>query len=147
MEASWPSGKVPMPPHLSHGNGHQIDLALYYENRNAQPLAGPPIQAPPEQPGYGAYEPPRREAERVCVGNRGPDNAFSRPDPPNSRSWRLDEGRTANLVTHLVQYKRVRRIFIEPHLKKRLGLSQKTKVRFAGCWVARHDDHIHVDFY
>jgi hypothetical protein len=41
----------------------------------------------------------------------------------------------------------VRRVFIEPHLKARLDLARLSKVRFAGCRAARHDDHIHVDFY
>ena len=29
----------------------------------------------------------------------------------------------------------------------RPGFSGSGKVRFAGCQAARHDDHIHVDFY
>jgi hypothetical protein len=37
----------------------------------------------------------------------------------------------------------VDRIFIEPHLAQRLGVSSPL-VRFQGCRAARHDDHIHV---
>jgi hypothetical protein len=142
MEASWASGKKPMPPHLSHGDGRQIDLAMFYQDRAGKPLTGPPTLDPN---GYGAYEPPRTEAARACAhGERG---WFERPDPPKSRNWRLDEARTRLLIRTLAGDPRVRRIFVEPHLKARLGFAANGKVRFAGCGAARHDDHIHVDFY
>lgn len=143
MEASWPSGIRPMPPHLSHGDGRQVDLGLFYEDRTGRALARPARPYGRHAPGYGAFEPPRREAERACVPDKG---HHAKPDPPVSRPWRLDEKRTAELVRQLSADRRVRRIFIEPHLKARLGFSSDPKVRFAGCQVARHDDHIHVDF-
>lgn len=143
MEASWPSGVRPMPPHLSHGDGRQIDLVLFYEDRNGRPLARPAKPYGRHAPGYGAFEPPRRETGRVCKGAKTPHN---QPDPPLSRSWRLDDARTAALVRRLSADPEVRRIFIEPHLKQRLGFAGDPKVRFAGCQAARHDDHIHVDF-
>jgi len=143
MEASWPSGVRPMPPHFSHGDGRQIDLVLFYQDRAGRPLAGPAKPYGRHAPGYGAFEPPRREADRVCTGLKTPHDM---PDPPSSRPWRLDDERTADLVRMLSAEPQVRRIFIEPHLKKRLGFLSDTKVRFAGCKAARHDDHIHVDF-
>ncbi len=143
MEASWPSGVRPMPPHFSHGDGRQVDLALFYRDRSGRPLARSPKAAFSIAEGYGAFEPPRREADRVCVGIAG---HHDRPDPPASRSWRLDDDRTASLIRALSADPRVRRIFIEPHLKSRLGFAADPKVRFAGCNAARHDDHIHVDF-
>ena len=139
MEASWPSGVRPMPPHLSHGDGREVDLALFYVDR-----AGRPLPRPPTRDGYRAYEPPRREADRVCTGAHTPHDA---PDPPAGRSWRLDEAATADLVRRLSADPAVRRIFIEPHLKQSLGFAGDPKVRFAGCAAARHDDHIHVDFW
>ncbi|MFT5619364.1 MAG: hypothetical protein ACI85I_002607, partial [Arenicella sp.] len=36
------------------------------------------------------------------------------------------------------------KVFIEPHLKTRLGLENYSKIRFHGCQAVRHDDHIHV---
>ena len=143
MEASWPRGVRPMPPHRSHGDGRQIDVAIFYEDR-----AGRALDRPPPAPnvrllrGYGAYEPPRQEAERVCVG--GPASA---PDPPAARGWRLDAARTQALVDALLAERSVRRIFLEPHLKRRLGYASDNRVRFAGCAAARHDDHLHVDFF
>jgi hypothetical protein len=142
MEASWPSALRPMPPHFSHGDGREVDLALFYEDRDGRPRPGPPIlSGQPNGPGYGAYEPPQREADRVCVGVRR-----GQPDPAADRSWRLDEARTRDLIRRLVADPRVRRVFLEPHLKARLGFAREPKVRFAGCAAARHDDHIHVDF-
>ena len=142
MEASWPSGEKPMPPHLSHGDGRQIDLAIFYEDSAGRPLAKPP-GAPHLRlaRGYGAYEPPRHEGDRVC--RAGP---HSRPDPPAGRGWRMDAERTAALLEALLAERRVRRIFIEPHLKRRRGFGREARVRFAGCSAARHDDHLHVDF-
>ena len=139
MEASWPEGRRPMPPHLSHGDGRQIDITLFYVD-----LKGRPLPRPPTLNGYGANEPPRREVERACRGGRTTKN--DRSDPPRDRRWRLDEARTRELVRLLADDPRVRRVFIEPHLKTRLGFSRHPKVRFAGCAAARHDDHLHVDF-
>ena len=137
MEASWPSARRPMPPHVSHGDGRQVDLAVFYEDRAGR------LRTPPTVSGYRAFEPPRREADRVCVGVGGHHAAS---DPPPGRSWRLAEAPTAELVRRLSAEPQVRRIFVEPHLKARLGFRRDSKVRFAGCGVARHDDHLHVDF-
>lgn len=142
LEASWPRGARPMPPHLSHGDGRQLDIALFYVDR-----AGRPLAAPPTRTGYGAYEPPRRAADRACTGLRSRLPVQDGADPPASRRWRLDEARTAELVRRLSADPGVRRIFIEPHLKHRLGFGDDPKVRFAGCRAARHDDHLHVDFF
>jgi hypothetical protein len=141
LEASWPRGTRPMPPHLSHGDGRQLDIALFYTDRRGRPLA-----APPTKTGYGAYEPPRPGDDRACTGRHRrlpPNDAV---DPPAARRWRLDEVRTRDLIAALSADPAVRRIFIEPHLKTRLGFAHDPKVRFAGCRAARHDDHLHVDF-
>ena len=144
MEASWPSGVRPMPPHLSHGDGRQIDLVLFYEDLHGRPLSRPGRPYGRHAPGYGAFEPPRREADRVCVDSA--DTPHDAPDPPADRPWRLSDVRTGSLISLLSAAPEVRRIFLEPHLKSRLGFSGDPKVRFAGCEAARHDDHIHVDF-
>lgn len=142
MEASWPIGTRPMPPHLSHGDGRQADLSLFYVD-----LKGRPLAATPTRSGYSAFEPPLKNSDRRCTGATKRSPKVDAPDPPADRRWRLDEVRTAAMVRLLAADPRVRRIFIEPHLKARLGLSGLGKVRFAGCRAARHDDHLHVDFY
>lgn len=143
MDASGPDGVKPFPPHLSHGDGRQIDLALIYTD-----LDGTPLKAFPDTRAYGGYwpaEPPRRGEQVACPGGREARN--EKPDPPADRSWRLDEERTIFLIETLIADTRVRRILIEPHLERRLGLWGHPKLRFAGCQAARHDDHLHVDFY
>jgi hypothetical protein len=142
MAASWPIGRRPMPPHLSHGDGRQIDMALFYADVSGRPLARPPTVS-----GYGAYEPPTRAVDRSCSGRERRAKRIDGADPRADRTWRLDEVRTRDLIRSLSADPKVRRIFIEPHLKRRLGFAGDRKVRFAGCKAARHDDHLHVDFF
>jgi murein endopeptidase len=137
MEASWPSGKRPMPPHLSHGDGRQIDVALFYQS-----LEGKPLPRPPNPAGYFAYEPPRPSDPRPCKGVKRPG---PNDDPPKDRKWRLDEERTRDLIRALLADKRVRRLLLEPHLKRRLGFADDPRIRFLGCNTMRHDSHVHVD--
>jgi hypothetical protein len=61
----------------------------------------------------------------------------------NKNDFEFDELRTKRLVQLLTAQKDIGKLFIEPHLKKRLGLND-AKIRFHGCQAVRHDDHIHV---
>ncbi|MFN4295858.1 MAG: hypothetical protein ACK4FB_03385 [Brevundimonas sp.] len=143
MDASGPDGVKPFQPHLSHGDGRQLDIALFFET-----LEGEQLVTPPDTSGYGGWwpsEPPRPGERLACPhGRSGPAD---KPDPPVDRDWRLDEVRTRDLIQLLVDDPRVRRILIEPHLEERLGFWGHPKMRFAGCQAARHDDHLHIDFY
>jgi hypothetical protein len=139
MDASGPDGHVPFWPHLSHGDGRETDLALAYDGPDGRPLPRPPTAT-----GYGANINPRSGDPLPCKGVVSPNR---KPDQPASQSWRLDEARTRDLVLAVIQNPHVKRIFLEPHLKLRLDLSDQPKVHFQGCWAARHDDHIHVDVY
>jgi hypothetical protein len=139
MEASWPSGKRPMPPHLSHGDGREIDVALFYETTDGKPLPRPPTSS-----GYYAFEPMRPGDFDPCAGRTRPgDNR----NPPNNRRWRLDETRTKTLIRALLDDRRVRRLLLEPHLKDRLGFANEARIRFPGCNTLRHDGHVHVDVW
>ena len=143
MDASGAAGITPLPPHRSHGDGRQIDLALYYTDS-----AGKPLQRFPDTSRYGGFwpaEPPRPGEEIACPDGR--KGSAEKPDPPADRPWRLDEARTSALIRHLAADPRVKRILIEPHLERRLGFWGHPKLRFAGCQAARHDDHLHVDFH
>lgn len=55
----------------------------------------------------------------------------------------LDPERTKVLLNALIRSSEIQKILIEPHLKQRLHITA-SKVRFQGCYAARHDDHIHV---
>jgi hypothetical protein len=48
------------------------------------------------------------------------------------------------MILWLTAQPEVARIFVEPYLAERLGVAGG-KVRFQGCWAARHDDHVHVE--
>ncbi len=137
MDASWDKGTKPFPPHLSHGDGREVDMAVFYRTTEGRPL-----NKPPSLNGYGAHEPARPGDPLPCKGITRPGDDGT----PADRAWRLDEGRTRDLLGLLIQSPQVKRIFLEPHLKRRFGLETEAKVRFAGCWAAPHDDHLHVDF-
>ncbi len=139
MEASWPGGERPMPPHLSHGDGREVDVALFFETLDGKPMARPPTSS-----GYYAFEPRRGAESDPCAGHVRPGN---NADPPANRTWSLDEIRTRTLIQVLLADSRVRRLLLEPHLKQRLGFSREDRIRFPGCNTLRHDGHVHVDFY
>jgi len=141
LDAGFPFwARFPMLPHLTHRTGRQIDLAFQYRTRGDGTAARPPSPS-----GYWLYEPARSGEAQPCR---------------NASSWLrwdvldlhasypgivVDEPRTAAMIHLLAASPAVRRILLEPHLQERLGVAG-AKVAFAGCGVARHDDHLHVDF-
>lgn len=125
----------PLIPHLSHRDGRKIDLTFIYADSSSTPS---PI-------GYWGFVQPRPGDPLPCAGREGLfrwDLAWLQPLFP---AVELDEPRTANLLRALIRSPDVKRIFIEPHLRRRLGVDH-AKMRFQGCRAARHDDHIHVEF-
>ena len=123
-----------MVPHLSHKDGRQVDLALWYQ--------GGAVRSPF---GYWAFETPLPGASLPCAGVTGVtmrwDMAWVQPmisDAP------LDTRATAAAVRWLAEALPAGgKLFLEPHLVERLSASG-AKVRFQGCRAARHDDHIHI---
>jgi len=125
----------PMMPHLSHGDGRKIDLALIYPDGSETPS---PI-------GYWGFAQPREGDPQPCAARAGLlrwNMTWLQPLLPGKE---LDARHTATLVQALAHSPAVSRIFLEPHLRRRLGLDHP-KIRFQGCVAARHDDHIHVEF-
>lgn len=126
----------PLLPHLSHADGRKLDLAFYYAD-----AAGAYLPGQTRSPvGYFAFE----DGPSDCVASFPTlrwDFAWLQPLYPDRR---LEPGRTRAAAGWLVADPRVRRVFVEPHLARRLGLSDD-KVRFQGCRAARHDDHLHVE--
>jgi hypothetical protein len=59
-------------------------------------------------------------------------------------SLTFDAERTATLVKLLARNKATGKLFIEPHLRIRLGLNAYSKIGIHGCHAVRHDDHLHV---
>lgn len=125
----------PLLPHLSHDDGEKVDLALFYRDASGTYLAGQ-TRSPL---GYFAFEPGPSDCPDSWISLRW-DLA------PVQRLWKpytLDRHRTGLLIQTLVEDRRISKIFVEPHLRKTLGLTSE-KIRFQGCRAARHDDHIHL---
>lgn len=144
LDANFPFiDGFPLLPHLSHSDGRKLDIAFYYRGNAGEALNGQarsPI-------GYFAFEQPDVGAPLPCAGRD--DLLTFRWDlkrlQPLFADWVLDEARTGAAVQWLSTEGRaagVEKVFIEPHLVKKLAVENDT-VRFQGCRAARHDDHIH----
>lgn len=135
LDAGFPFvGGFPLLPHLSHDDGEKADIAFFYQNEEGY-LVGKsrsPI-------GYLAFEngpTPCPPAWATLRWNATPLQGLW-PDR------QLEPDRTRFILKTLARDPRVGKLFIEPHLKTRLQITDG-KVRFQGCRAARHDDHIHV---
>jgi len=126
---------MPVIPHLSHADGRKIDFAFYYA-QDGEYLPG--VTRSPL--GYFAFESLSAEA---CPA-RWPTLRWDlRALQPLWRGLDLEPQRTGALVRALVHQPEIGKVFVEPALAIRLGLSDE-KIRFQGCRAARHDDHIHA---
>ena len=61
----------------------------------------------------------------------------------NKEMYKFDYKRSFDLINFLASNKLIGKLFIEPHLKSRMNLTN-SKIKFHGCQAVRHDDHIHV---
>lgn len=144
LDANFPFLEgFPMLPHLSHDDGKKLDLSFVYQNQ-----AGEWSDKSISVSGYGVFEAPMQgelNATEQCL-QRG----YFYYDYPKYLSFgrinqhlQFSSKGTKKMIIALLRQKEVRKLFIEPHLKNRLGLHQK-QVRYQGCWAVRHDDHIHI---
>ncbi len=136
LDGGFPFPGVPLLPHLSHNDGTAIDLAFWYEGGNWRS----PI-------GYWAFEEPGPQDPDLCGDSEGLSLRWNMGTlQPFMRDLPLDEPRTAEALNWLAaNLPEGSKVFIEPHLADRLGVTGD-KIRFQGCRAARHDDHIHVQF-
>lgn len=135
----------PLLPHKSHDDGEKIDLSFIYRNTQTGEVVNDAIS----MFGYGVTEDPARgEMNRPeeCEGKGYWQYSLIRRITPQWRKEKyvFDEALNRELLIRLAKDGRVGKIFIEPHLKQRLGLDRHGKVRSHGCSAVRHDDHIHV---
>ncbi|MCB0641615.1 MAG: hypothetical protein KDC44_08245 [Phaeodactylibacter sp.] len=145
LDANFPfMNGFPLLPHRSHRDGKKLDLAFLYKDQEGRRLSTTPSWV-----GYGAFEAPGpKEFDQVslCI-NQG----YWRYDLtrflhfwPRSQRYVFDEAGTRRLLEALSANPKIGKIFLEPHLKTRLGLGGYDKIRFHGCGSTRHDDHIHI---
>lgn len=145
LDANFPFfDGFPLLPHLSHNDGRKLDVALLYTDTET----GDPVNGDaPSFIGYGVHEGPRNGESNMpkSCAKKGHwwYGALESVVPQGSKaSMTFDEKRTATLVNLLAAERNVEKIFIEPHLKSRMGLSS-SKIRYHGCHAVRHDDHVH----
>ncbi|WP_091412982.1 hypothetical protein [Aquimarina amphilecti] len=144
LDANFPFiNGFPLPPHLSHNDGKKIDLSFIYANTNGQITNKKPALF-----GYGIYEGPNSKEYdqiKVCMkkGYWQYDFAKYLTFGISNNQLKLSKKATKDLLLTIVNQKEVGKVFIEPHLKNRLGV-QHPKIRFHGCQAVRHDDHIHL---
>jgi hypothetical protein len=133
----------PLLPHLSHSDGRKLDIAFFYRrSANGRPV----VVGAPSPIGYWAYAAPKEGEARPCAGA----SSWLRWNfgwmQPHFSDWDLDLERTMALLQWLAREGPefgVEKVFVEPHLRQRMGLSSRV-IRFQGCGAARHDDHIHI---
>lgn len=145
LDANFPFfNKFPLAPHLSHNDGKKVDFAFIYDDvtTNRQ-TSNYPILI-----GYGVCEKPKdnefnttADCEEKGYWQYG---LMAKLMPQGKRDrFEFSVKKNRDLISLFADNKAVGKIFIEPHIKARLGLING-KVRFHGCNSVRHDDHIHV---
>lgn len=138
LDGSFPFfDSFPLLPHLSHDDGRKLDLALFYAERGEY-LPGR-VRSPI---GYFAFENGESDCPQVLPTLRW-DLAWLQP---MMAPLDLEPARTRAALEWLANDPRVRRVFVEPHLKERLAVASE-KIVFQGCRAARHDDHIHFEIH
>lgn len=143
LDANFPFfNGFPLLPHLSHDDGEKLDLAFIYRSEDGL------TNKKPSWSGYGRFENPK--SGEVDTNARCKASGYWQYDLAKFIGWgfgqkpSLAEKETAQLIRLFLEQSQVKKIFIEPHLKTRMGI-QNSKVRFHGCHAVRHDDHIHLE--
>lgn len=145
LDANFPFYDVfPLLPHLSHNDGKKLDIAFFYKNTLGVALN----KKAPSFIGYGVFEEPKLgeyNAPKSCAEKGYWQYSLLEKFVPqwNKNKILFDQKRTKAILQFLLKEKSIQKIFIEPHLKTRMGLSND-KIRFHGCQAVRHDDHIHL---
>ena len=144
LDANFPFiNKFPLLPHLSHDDGKKLDISLMYE------LEGLLTNKKPSVSGYGIFEGPKRgEYNQINKCKAKGDWQYDIQKYMTlgvvNEDLKFSEKGTKTLLNAILKQPSVGKVFIEPHLKHRLGL-QHEKIRFHGCKAVRHDDHIHLE--
>lgn len=133
----------PLLPHLSHNDGDKIDIAFVYTDDE-----GVLTNKKPSTSGYGVFvesKNSRMSQSEICKSRGYFQYDFTKyltfGSFYKSLNWAPDP--TRFLINTLLAHKATGKLFIEPHLKANMRLTNP-KVRFHGCQAVRHDDHIHL---
>lgn len=144
LDANFPFiDGFPLLPHLSHNDGKKVDLCFIYSTPD-----GELVNEKPSVSGYGVFEgPAKNEYDQISAckakGYWQYDYAQYLTLGQVNNGLEFSQKGTKALVKSIISQRYIRKVFIEPHLKQRMGL-QSNKVRYHGCQAVRHDDHIHI---
>lgn len=143
LDANFPfMDGFPLLPHWSHSDGRKVDLAFYYQDKKSKKF----VIENASWIGYGVFENP--VGDEVNTGDMCEKNGYWQYNLlgllPSRYDLEVEPDRTSALVELLAKTSEVEKIFIEPHLKERWGLSHISKIRFHGCHAVSHADHIHI---
>ncbi len=143
LDANFPFlDGFPLFPHLSHNDGKKIDISFVYS------IDGKLTNKKPSLSGYGVYELPKpneRDQPKKCK-----ENGYWQYDFPKhltfgtwNKDLKFSDSATKKMIVTMLRHPSTHKVFIEPHLKQRLGI-ENSKLRYHGCQAVRHDDHIHL---
>lgn len=144
LDANFPFiNGFPLFPHLSHNDGKKLDLSLVYETKK-----GKMSNLKKSMSGYGDFSgPTENEEDKISFCKK---EGYFQYDYPKyvtfgkiNQDLIFSEKGTRILINAVLKNKSLGKIFIEPHLKQRLNLTD-SRVRYHGCTAVRHDDHIHI---
>jgi hypothetical protein len=144
LDANFPFiNKFPLFPHLSHHDGRKIDLSFVYQD-----TSGNITTKQKSNSGYGVFEAPNNsEINQIvnCLNKGYWQYSYAKYMTFGSinSDLVLSKKGTKKLIQSLLKQSEIQKIFMEPHLKQRLHLTNK-KIRYHGCQAVRHDDHIHL---
>ncbi len=146
LDANFPLfDYFPLLPHKSHNDGRRLDINFLYVDAADQRLNHSPTLS-----GYGYCEIPKKgevDWPERCrkKGYRLYSMLYNSTRQLQNDHFRFDEEANRQLLKEIADHRKIRKIFIEPHLKTRLRLQLEHKIRFHGCAAVRHDDHIHLE--
>ncbi|WP_299779175.1 hypothetical protein [uncultured Formosa sp.] len=144
LDANFPFiNAFPLLPHLSHNDGKKIDISLIYETED-----GKITNTQKSVSGYGSFENPKpTEYNQIDVCLKSGHFQYDYPKYLTLGTINKDlvfsKKGTRTLINSFLRNQSLGKLFIEPHLKSRMNLSN-TKIRYHGCRAVRHDDHIHI---
>ncbi|WP_242009154.1 hypothetical protein [Robertkochia solimangrovi] len=133
----------PLLPHRSHNDGRKVDIAFIYMQPDRSPT-----NKKVSVSGYGIFEGPAENEKSMPSKCRAAGYwQYGITRYATFGTWNkellFNENYTRGLCKIILKQPALQKMFIEPHLKSRMKLSD-AKVRFHGCAAVRHDDHIHI---
>ncbi|WP_239524928.1 hypothetical protein [Leptobacterium flavescens] len=145
LDAGFPFiNGFPLFPHLSHNDGKKIDISFIYQTKK-----GDLTNKKTSISGYGVYTGPKEgEYDQIteCERKGNWQYSFTRylSFGRINKEVSFSERGTRDLILEITRQPKVKKLFLEPHLKSRLNLKD-LKIRYHGCQAVRHDDHIHLE--